>query len=101
MDSKACKKGEVRAIDGKCHPGMKTKHWTIVESVGDLNIYRGVPSLETFRGSVLEREDDWQPPSIQVSQDRMRSMEESNVAIFFDVDDLKSRKWQNRDLPKA
>lgn len=101
MNAKACKKGQVRAIDGKCYPGYKTETWTIVDSIGDLYIYRGVPSLENYRGGILEREGDWQPPSIQISQDNMKRMEESNVAIFFDINDLKKRKWKNKDIPKA
>ena len=101
MTAKACKKGQVRAIDGKCYPGYKTKTWTIVDSVGDLRIYRGIPSLENYRGGILEREGDWQPPSIQISQDNMKRMEESNTVIFFDIDDLKKKKWKNKAIPKA
>ena len=99
MTAKACKKGEVKAIDGKCYPGYKTKTWTIVDSVGDLRIYRGVPSAENYRGGILERESDWQPPSIQISLDNMERMEESNTIIFFDIDDLKKKKWKNKDIP--
>ena len=99
MNSLTCKKGEVRAIDGKCYPGIKTKNWTLVESVGDLQIYHGEPKLENWRGTLTGGEMDWQPPSIQVSQDNMKSMEESNVMIFFDLKDLKKKKWANPDLP--
>lgn len=101
MKAKACKKGEVKAIDGKCYPGYKTKTWTIVDSVGDLRIYRGVPSAENARGGILEREGDWQPPSIQISLDNMKRMEESNAIIFFDIDDLKRKKWKNKSIPKV
>jgi len=101
MGVKACKKGEVKAIDGKCYPGYKTKTWTIVDSVGDLRIYRGVPSLKNYRGAILEKEGNWQPPSIQISKDNMKHMEESNTAIFFDTNDLKKKKWKNTDIKKA
>lgn len=100
MDAKICPKGQVRAIDGKCYPGIKTKTWTIVNSVGDLRIYRGVPSLKNYRGGILEKEGNWQPPSIQISQDNMKHMEESNVAIFFDINDLKG-KWENTNIRGA
>lgn len=93
-----CSKGQIR-VDGKCYPGIKTKHWTIVESVSDLQIYRGEPNFNNWRGTLTAGESDWQPPSIQISQDQMKHMEESNVAIFFDEKDLKSRKWENLDLP--
>jgi len=98
-NAKVCKKGTVK-IKGKCYPGIKTEKWTIVKMAGDLQIYRGTPSMETFRGSIMEGEENWQPASIQVSQDHMKHMEESNVAIFFDADDLKKKKWQNMDLPR-
>lgn len=97
--AKVCKKGELK-IKGKCYMGIKTKHWTVVEIGDDLHIYRGLPSVDNYRATINEEESNWQPPSIQVSQDHMKHMEESNSAIFFDADDLKKKKWQNRDLPE-
>ena len=96
-----CPVGKVKAIDGKCYPGITTKTWTIVESVGDLRTYRGVPSAEKYRGGILEREGDWQPPSIQISQDNMKVMEESNTMIFFDIKELKKKQWGNRAIPRG
>ena len=96
---KGCPAGKVKAIDGKCYPGITTKTWTIVESVGDLNIYRGIPDLQNYRGTITEVQEDWQPPSIQISQDNMKVMEESNAMIFFDIKDLKKKQWKNRDIP--
>jgi hypothetical protein len=67
-DAKVCKKGTVK-IKGKCYPGIKTGKLTIVKMAGDLQIYRGTPSIDNFRGSILEGEENWQPPSIQVYPD--------------------------------
>lgn len=101
MSVKACEKGKVRAIDGKCYPGITTKEWTIIKSIGDLNIYRGTPSLGNYRGSILgESPENWQPPSIQVSLDNMKKMDESNTFIFFDENDLKKKKWKNKSIPR-
>ena len=95
---KGCPAGKVRAVDGKCYPGIKGGPWTIVESVGDLNIYKGMPKLENHRGTISSGEKKWHPPSIQVSQDNMSQMTESNTIIFFDDKDLKNKNYENRDI---
>ena len=96
-----CKPGRVKGPDGKCYPGFKTKEWALVESVGDLQIYKGDVDLRNWRGTLTSGEGNWQPPSIQICQDNMKSMEESNVKIFFDISDLKRKKWENKDLPEV
>lgn len=93
-----CPLGKVRAVDGKCYNGIKGGPWTIIESVGDLNIYKGKPKLGNYRGTISVGAKSWQPPSIQISQDNMSQMTESNTIIFFDDKDLKNKNYQNRDI---
>jgi len=85
---------------------IETKDWIVKESAGDLLIFKKMKGMKKkpidfrqYRGTLASEEPNWQPASIQVGQDSMKSMEESNVKIFFDKMDLKKKEWGNRGLP--
>lgn len=83
---------------------IETKNWIIQETETGATILKkptGKTTLLNYRGSIADEEDSHQPASIQVSKDFMKTIEESNTQIFFDASDLRKKKWQNKDLPKA
>ena len=101
---KKCPPGKI-FVAHQCRQGIMTKDWIVVKGgsaililkkEGDVGDIENV--LELHRGSLEDTESDWQPASIQISQDEMRRMVESNISIFYDEKDLKRRKWKNRGL---
>lgn len=112
IDAKACKRagGRWDSKNKVCDFGLKgviaNKGW-IVQKVGDAilifdrNKYDVADPLRTYVGSLENEEPKWQPKSIQISQDTLVRMEESNTAIFFPKNEIKKRKWENVDIGRA
>ena len=112
MDDKTCKKagGRCDTKNKVCDFGLKgviANKWWIVQKVGDdififnRNRYDVADPLKGYIGSLQDEEPGWQPKSIQINQDTLVRMEESNTAIFFPRNKIRKQRWKNTDIRRA
>jgi len=112
MDAKACKKigGQWDSKKKVCRfvakRTMSNKGWVLQKRGSDILIldretYDPDNPLRSYVGALLETEEDWQPKSIQINQDTLARMVESNTAIFFPRRMLRAKKWKNIDVRRA
>ena len=79
---------------------ISSKDWECEQGNDDLVCRKKDSRLTDNLVYLQDSEKNWQPASIQIAEwNGLKKMEESGSVIFFKEDDLKKKKWENRDLP--